>query len=151
MGYLWAAVELFHALAMAAWVVGLPLLFWHRWPRGTRWYAVYAIAFVVLSQASHWILGECFLTTLARDVFEQTAPAARSGELDDWFTVRLARRIFGMAPSHRAVVLASEIGMVVTAAGVLFVLHVRRVAAAGPRSPVDRELHPRSACRPHAR
>jgi hypothetical protein len=124
MGHLFSVVETVHALAMAAWVLGLPLLFWHRWPKATRWYAGYAISFVVLSQLSHLALGECFLTTLAGAVAERMASAP--AHVDEWFTVRLARAVFGLVPSQRDVVIASEIGMVVTAAGVLFALRSRR-------------------------
>src|SRR6185369_14576291 len=56
-------VDFVHALFMAVWVLGLPLLFWRRFPRATWWYAVYAVTFIVLSQGSRIWLGECFLTT----------------------------------------------------------------------------------------
>jgi hypothetical protein len=112
-------------------VVGLPLLVWHRWPRLSRAYAVYAIAFVVLSQASRLAIGECFLTTFARALWEH--PGAPPFEPShEWLTVRLARAVFRMAPSHRSIVVVSEALAVVTAAGVLY--SMRRLARA-PRAP----------------
>jgi hypothetical protein len=124
-------VELVHALLMVAWIVGLPLLFWHRFPRLTRWYGYYAIGFVLLSQASHYLLGECFVTTIARYLWEHGAPTP-SHQMDEWFTVRLAQRVFGLTPSRREIVWASQIGVVVTAAGVLIASRAaRRRNAAG--------------------
>jgi hypothetical protein len=121
---LWAAVELLHALLLVLWIACMPLLFWRRWPRLTRWSCVYAIAFVLISQGSHHLLGECFLTTLSRYVWERGAADAPQPP-GEWFTVRLARRVFGMAPSQRAVVLAWEAGILVTAVGVLLALRRR--------------------------
>jgi hypothetical protein len=108
-----------HALAMVAWIVGLPLLFAGRWPRASRAYAVYAIVFIVLSQGSHWLLGECFLTTVARWFWEHPS-AGPAPDTGDWFTVRLAKAVFDMSPSHRFIVILSEALIVLTAAGVLF-------------------------------
>lgn len=110
-----AGVDFVHALLMAAWVAGLPLLFWHRWPRLTRAYSLYAVAFIVVSQGSHWLLGECVFTTIAR----WCARSAAGPVSDEWFTVRVAQAIFHMAPSHRSVVWASEALILVTAVGML--------------------------------
>jgi hypothetical protein len=129
---LWAAVELLHALLLVLWIACMPLLFWRRWPRLTRWSCVYAIAFVLISQGSHHLLGECFLTTLSRTVWEHGAADAAQPP-GEWFTVRLARRIFGMAPSQRAVVMAWEAGILVTAIGVLLALR-RPSRSAGART-----------------
>ena len=62
-------------LSAAAWVLGLPLVFWHRFPRVTNAYVVYAIGFILLNQISHALLGECFLTALARACW-QDAPGS---------------------------------------------------------------------------
>jgi hypothetical protein len=115
-----ACVDLIHALFMAAWVLGLPLLFWHRWPRLTRAYAFYAIGFIVVNQLSYFILGECFLTTLARACWRIAPGTAGAGASEEWFTVRLAQGIFRMTPSHRAVKLVSEGLILITAVGVGF-------------------------------
>ena len=110
-----AGVDFAHALLMAAWIGGLPLLFWHRWPSLTRAYGIYAIAFIVVSQASHWVLGECIFTTLARwCAGEASAPVS-----NEWFTVRLAQAVFRMTPSHRAIVWVSEALILLTAIGML--------------------------------
>jgi hypothetical protein len=115
-----AGVDFVHAVLMAGWIAGLPLLFWHKWPAATRAFGVYAIGFVVASQASRWLLGECFLTTMARACWERAAASAAGSE--EWFTVRLAQAVFHMAPSHRAVVVASEGLIAATALGVTWSL-----------------------------
>ncbi len=112
-----AAVDFLHALLMAAWILGLPLLFWHRWPRLSRDYAVFAIAFIVVNQISYALLGECFLTTLSRAFWERSSVAAPVS--NEWFTVRLSQAIFRLTPSHRAVKLATEGLILATAVGVL--------------------------------
>jgi len=114
-----AFIDVLHALLMAAWVFGLPLLFLHRWPRLTRAYALYAIGFIVANQASHLLLGECFLTTLARACW-QRAPGEGgvASAYDEWFTVRMAEGIFRWTPSHRGIKLASEALILLTAIGV---------------------------------
>ena len=117
-------VDFVHALLMAAWVAGLPLLFWHRWPALSRAYGIYAVVFIVFSQASHLLLGECFFTTLARWCLQaSSAPVS-----DEWFTVRMAQAIFHMAPSHRSVVWVSETLILVTAVGMMVteIAHRRR-------------------------
>jgi len=117
-------VDFLHALLMVAWVAGLPLLFWHRSPRATRWYAIYAVAFIVLNQASRLVLGHCFLTSLASWLWEHGGAPPRSAP-DEWFTVRVATAVFHLTPSHRSITLISEVLIGVTAIGMLWSL--RRV------------------------
>jgi hypothetical protein len=114
-------VDVLHALLMAAWALGMPLLFWHRWPRLTRAYAAFAIIFIVVSQGSRMVLGECFFTTIARWLWEHpSASGAAPHASSEWFSVRLAEAIFRMTPSHRSVVILSEALTLVVAAGTLF-------------------------------
>jgi hypothetical protein len=115
-----AFVDVVHAAVMTAWILGLPLLFWHRWPRLSRAYGIFAVGFVVSSRLSHYLMGECFLTTLAR-TFWQAGPSGV--EADEWFTVRFATLIFGLTPSHRAIAIGSEVLVLTTALGVLVWLH----------------------------
>lgn len=115
-----ACVDFLHASFMAAWVLGLPLLFLHRWPRAARAYAAYAIAFVTLNLASRRLLGECFLTTLARACWQEAARHGGHGTVSqEWFTVRLAEAVFRLTPSHRGVKRVSEALIFATAIGVL--------------------------------
>ena len=114
-----SVVDFLHALLMVAWVAGLPLLFWHRYPRLTRWYAVYAVVFIVLNQASRLFLGECFLTTIARFLWEHGGAPPRTAP-GEWFTVRLAMMVFHLTPSHRSIKLLSELLILVTAVGMLW-------------------------------
>lgn len=116
--FLGAVVDFVHALSMALWAAGLPLLFIHRAPRLSKAYAIYSIVFVVLNQASMWTLRECFLTTMARYCWER-APAGTTSVSHEWFTVRLAYAIFGLTPSHRFVKLLTELLIVTSAVGVL--------------------------------
>ncbi len=95
-------VDFLHALLMVAWVAGLPLLFWRRHPRLSRLYAVYAVVFIVLNQGSRLFLGECFLTTLSRYLWEHGGAPPRSAP-DEWFTVRVALAVFHLTPSHRSI------------------------------------------------
>jgi hypothetical protein len=126
-----------HAMLMVAWVTGLPLLVWHRWPRLAQGYALYAIVFVVVSQLSQWFLGECFITTIALFLWEHVPSSAPVSK--EWFTVRIARAVFHMAPSHRSIVMASEVMVVVTAVAALWSLHrLRRVL---PRERGDLREH----------
>ena len=97
-----AGVELFHALVMIAWGVGLPLLVWHRYKRLSRIYMWYSIVFVTTSALSNLVLGECFLTTLARHLwgaaggFRERVP----------FTVLFTNAVAGIRPSTQAAVRA---------------------------------------------
>ncbi len=115
-----AGVDVAHALFMAAWVLGLPLLFLRRWTNLTRAFALYAIAFVTLNVASRELLGECFLTALSQLCWDHAArEAGRAPVPQEWFTVRLAEAVFRLTPSHRGVKLVSEGLILVTAIGVL--------------------------------
>lgn len=120
-----SVVDAIHALVMVLWVLGLPLLFWHRWPRMSIWYGRYAVLFIALNLASRWLLGECFLTTLSRWVW-------RLGSVEphevpsEWFTVRFAEAIFHMTPSHEAIKRATEALILVTACGMLWTMRRTR-------------------------
>lgn len=122
-------IDLLHATAMAVWVLGLPLLFFRRRARLSRAYAIYALAFVVASQLSQWILGECFLTTLARFAWESQPAGTAPPDVEEWFTVRLAKAVFGATPSHRAVIIVSELLIASTAVAALWSLHRHRASA----------------------
>lgn len=113
--YAAAAIDLVHVLAMLAWICGLPILLTSRWPRLKRAYAIYALAFVVLTQGSRLVLGECFLTTLVRPLYERAGATISP----DWFTVRLSHAVFGLAPSRRAITVVSQLLVAVTAAAAL--------------------------------
>lgn len=120
-----ALVDTVHAALMAAWILGLPFLFWHRWPRITKVYGLYAVAFVIVTRVSHWLLGECFLTSLSRRFWDAGGPSAN--DTDEWFTVRFAKMVFGLTPSHRIIALGSEVLVFITAAGMLFSLYRHHV------------------------
>jgi hypothetical protein len=134
-----AAVDFAHAVLMAAWVATIPLLFWHRWPRLTRACGVYAIAFIFVSRLSHQVLGECFLTAIARALWRLASPV--DGSSEEWFTVRAARAVFHCAPSHHALSLACEGLILLTAAGALWSLHGWSRATASRAQPFTSFAH----------
>ena len=117
------AIDFFHALAMVLWVLGLPFLFVRRWPRLAKASGIYAISFIVLSQGSKLILGECFLTTLARLAWAKSASPVDPSE---WFTVRFARAVFDLTPAHQAITRVSEALILITATGMLLSIHRHR-------------------------
>lgn len=111
-------------------IAGLPLLFSRRFPIVSRVYAAYAVVFVVVSQGTQLLLGECFLTTLARMAL------VHSGKLGDpqWFTVRFSRLIFGLAPSERLISITFDLLVAIIAVGVLLQISHRRARPAPPRT-----------------
>ena len=98
------AVEFSHGLLMVLWGVGLPLLVWHRFPRLSRAYVCFSLAFVAVSVVSHQLLGECVLTTLARACWQL---AGSPGD-DVPFIVTFTNWVAGVSPDSRAAVLAWE-------------------------------------------
>jgi hypothetical protein len=114
--FLAAATDVVHVASMLAWGLGMPLLFWHRFPRLSRAYMWFAMAFVVVSVASHALLGECFLTTIARELwsagggFRERVP----------FTVLATEWIAGIRPTTREAVLLWELAVFATSAGGLW-------------------------------
>lgn len=109
-------LDVAHAVAMLVWGLGLPLLVWHRFERLSHLYTLFAALFVVLSVASHWTLGECFLTTLARSSWQ-----ASGGWRDAVpFTVVLANTVAGIRPSTQNAVLVWEAAILMTSLGSLW-------------------------------
>jgi hypothetical protein len=112
--WLASSVDLAHAVLMLAWGLGLPLLFWHRWPKLSRAYGWYAVAFIGASVLSQVAIGECVLTTLARRLW-----TLGGGYRDDVpFVVTLVNAVAGIRPSTRAAVLAWQLGIAISALGV---------------------------------
>lgn len=124
-------IDFLHALSMVLWVVGLPLLFVRRWPRLTKAYGVYAISFVVLSQGSKLLIGECFMTTLARLSWERSSSPVDPSE---WFTVRASKAVFGMIPPHSVITHLGELLIFITAIGALLSLYRHRAELAERRA-----------------
>lgn len=110
------AVDVTHAFAMLVWGLGLPLLVWHRFERLSHLYTLFAASFVVSSVGSHWLLGECFLTSLARWLWH----AAGAWRDSVPFTVTLTNTIAGIRPSTRSAVFVWEIAIFVTSVGSLW-------------------------------
>jgi hypothetical protein len=115
--------DIVHLGAMLAWGLGLPLLFWHRWRALSLGYTWFALGFVVVSQISHVFLGECFLTTLSRALWEAAGDVTVGS-----FTARLVNAVAGFRPSEQAVVVVWELGIVATSVAMLWSLYRHRVA-----------------------
>jgi hypothetical protein len=109
-------VEFAHGAVMVAWGLGLPLLFWHRFPRLSRGYMWFALTFVATSVISHEVLDECFLTTLARELWIQGG-GYRGREP---FTVHFANAVAGIRPTTRQAVIMWELAVFVTSAASLW-------------------------------
>jgi hypothetical protein len=120
-----ASVDVVHALAMLLWGFGLPLLFWHRFPRLSRGYMWFSVTFILVSVISHVGLGECALTRLARELWNRAGTARDETP----FLSLLVNRIAGFRPSDRQAVWVWEAAVLVTSVGGL--RHWRR---AQPRS-----------------
>jgi hypothetical protein len=125
------STDLIHALAMLVWGLGLPLLVWHRYPRASRFYMWFALAFVSVSMLSHQLLGECFLTTLAREFWEA------SGGLRERvpFTVLMVNAISGMRPKEREAVLLWEVAVFVSSVGSLWCWYKTHPRSRSGRAP----------------
>jgi Trk-type K+ transport system membrane component len=115
------SIDVLHALTMIVWALGLPLLLWHRWPKMTVIYTWYGLAFVVLSQLSHLVFGECFFTTLSRASWEAAGDPAMGS-----FSARLVNRIAGFRPTEREVVIGWEVAIVLTSVNLLWSTYRRR-------------------------
>ena len=106
-------VELVHVVVIAAWLVSLPLLFWHRWPRLSWWAAAYALVFVAINRLSTWFLGECILTRAAR--------WCGGGWDNEWFSVKLAR-LAGVALAARDIVAIEHLLFLIVFVGAFWTL-----------------------------
>ena len=127
-----SSVDTVHAAFMVAYFAGIPLLFFQRWPRVSRIYAVYAISFVVFSQGSKLLWGHCFLTPLASELWHQSGTSVA---VTEWFTVRLSNLVFHSAPSHRIISWIGDAFVLITAVGA--VLRLRSHADRHPSSQRD--------------
>jgi len=107
-------IEFIHALLMVAWVASFPFMFWHRWRVLSTWSAIYVVSFIVVNRVSHYILGECILTRMARWA---------GGTWDnEWFTVKFARYVFGFIPSNRQVTYVEQALILIAAIGAFIVM-----------------------------
>ena len=122
-------VDTVHAALMVAYFVGIPLLFYHRWPRVSHIYAVFAVTFVIFSQGPKLIWGHCFLTPLASELWHRSGTSVVATE---WFTVRLSNLVFHSAPSHRIISWIGDAFVLIAAVGA--VLRLRSHADRHPSS-----------------
>ena len=134
LGYAAAAalVDAVHAAAMTAFFGGLPLLFFLRWPRLSRFYAVYAVSFVVLSQGSQLLWGHCFFTPLAGWLWNRSGWPVDAGE---WFTVRVAKLVFHAAPSQHIVSRIGDAAILILAVAAILRLRSHLKAQREKRQP----------------
>lgn len=105
--FLAGLVELAHGLLMVVWGLGLPLLVWHGWPRVRHAYIWFSLCFVLVSLASHALLGECVLTLWARALWEASGEASERVP----FVVTFTNRVAGIRPSTDTAVLIWELAI----------------------------------------
>lgn len=126
-------IDVLHATAMILWVLGFPLLIWHKRPKLSRFYAWYSLAFVVISQGSHWLMGECVLTTVARHLWEAAELSGTQPKV--LFSVRLVNFIAGVRPEEQTAVLVWEWAVVIAALGLLWYWRASRRRKGPPLPP----------------
>lgn len=112
-------VDLTHAAVMLTWGLGLPLLFWHRFERLSHLYTWFAVLFVVSTVASRLTLGECFLTTIARELWHASGGFRERVP----FTVVLVNTVAGIRPTDRSVIVLWELAVLGTGLGSLWSWH----------------------------
>lgn len=123
MQYLGTIIDVCHAVLMVLWIVGVPLLFWHRYPKLTISYACYAIVFIIVNISSQYFLGECILTTLSKYCWDHYSFSIHENE---WFSVRFSKFIFGLAPSHELVKIITGILITISALGGIYFIIFRK-------------------------
>lgn len=116
MTYLAVLTDVIHALLMLSWIVGLPLLFWHRFPRLSVAYCIYSLLFIVVNQVSQHVFGCCVFTVIAGWFYQQAGWPATN----EWFIVRAANLVLGLTIPHKSIKIATEILIGISALGVLF-------------------------------
>jgi hypothetical protein len=119
--YLAVLTDIIHALLMVLWMLGMPLLFWHRYPRLSIVYCCFCLAFIVVNQVSQWVLGECIFTTIANYFYTRSDMAFPK----EWFTVRLAMIVFGLTPTHWIIKIATQILVSASAIGAIYTIATR--------------------------
>lgn len=117
MHYIAVSIQVLHALVMILWILGLPLLFWHRYPKLSIGYAFYAVVFIIINQVSHYTLGECVLTTIERWFWQHSLMHEPT---EQWFSIRFAQLIFGFTPSHKGIKISGEVLIALCAVGGMF-------------------------------
>jgi hypothetical protein len=119
--YFAIATDVFHALLMAAWIVGIPLLFWRGCPRLSVAYCIFSVLFIIVNQVSHYTLGKCVFTTMADWCYNHAGQRVT----DEWFVVRMTKLIFGCVPTQRVINIATQIIIGISAVGGMY-LFVKR-------------------------
>jgi hypothetical protein len=120
MYYLAVLTDLFHAIVMLAWVLGLPLLFWYRYPKLSSNYAIYSIFFIIVNLSSQYFLGRCILTEISDYFWKHSSAHVDTSE---WFTVKFSKLIFGLTPSHFLIKRITEFLILISSIGGLFLRH----------------------------
>jgi hypothetical protein len=125
--YLAVLTDVIHALLMLSWIVGLPLLFWHRYPRLSVAYCIYSLLFIIVNQVSHYTFGCCVFTVIAGWFYQQAGWPVTN----EWFIVRAANLILGLTIPHRGIKIATELMVALSAFGVLYLYAKGRISHVG--------------------
>lgn len=100
-------LELAHGLLMLAWGIGLPLLVWRGWPRLRHAYILFSLGFVLVSLASHLLLGQCALTLWSHLLWEAAGETRERVP----FVITFTNRVAHIRPSEDTAVLIWEIAI----------------------------------------
>jgi hypothetical protein len=86
------SIELFHILVIVLLFCAVPFLYVHKWRWLTITSTIYSAIFIIGNRLSQLILGQCFITKLAK---------IAGGNWDDgeWFIIKMSRVLYGFVPS----------------------------------------------------
>src|SRR5271157_877496 len=125
--YLAVLTDVIHALLMLSWIVGLPLLFWHRYSRLSAGYAIYSLLFIIVNLTSQHVFGCCIFTVIAGWFYQQAGWPVTN----EWFIVRAANLILGLTIPHKGIKVATELMVAISAIGALFLYAKERISHVG--------------------
>jgi hypothetical protein len=107
-----AIIEFVHSLFIILFMFSVPFLFIRKWKKLRVGAAIYGAIFILVNRLSHYILGECIFTRMARWV---------GGDWDnEWFSVKFARTVFGFIPSNRHVSYVEQILLLMVCLAILY-------------------------------
>lgn len=105
-------IEFIHALFIVLLVIGTPFLFIKRWRKIRLAAALYSIIFIIVNRISHYTMGECIWTKLARVV-------GGNSWGDELFLSKISRVVFGCIPSSRQLVYFEQGAIFIVCLGIV--------------------------------
>lgn len=105
-------IEFIHALFIVLLVIGTPFLFIKRWKKIRLATALYSIVFIIVNRVSHYTMGECVWTRLAR-------VTGGNSWGDELFLSKISRIVFGCIPSSRQLVYFEQGAIFIVCLGII--------------------------------